>query len=221
MRTLSDVIRSGKARYWGFSEWTAEQIEAALAIVREEGLEKPVSSQPQYSLLWRRIEDNGVLKTSEENGISQIVWSPLAQGVLTGKYQPGQPPPEGTRAASEAMGSFIAGFFRDDVLEAVQRLKPIAEQAGLSLAQLALAWILRQPNVASAIIGATRPEQVAENAAAAAVDLDDDVLQDDRRGPRGRRPAGCGGRLSEVSPAPGPARAPPRCPRATARPCGA
>jgi aryl-alcohol dehydrogenase-like predicted oxidoreductase len=103
------------------------------------------------------------------------VWSPLAQGVLTGKYQPGQPPPEGTRAASEAMGSFIAGFFRDDVLEAVQRLQPIAEQAGLSLAQLALAWILRQRNVASAIIGATRPEQVAENAAAA-VDLDDGLL---------------------------------------------
>ena len=176
VRTLSDVIRSGKARYWGFSEWTAEQIEAALTIVRDEGLEKPVSSQPQYSLLWRRIEDNGVLKTSEANGISQIVWSPLAQGVLTGKYQPGQPPPEGTRAASEAMGSFIAGFFRDDVLEAVQRLRPIAEDAGLSLAQLALAWILRQPNVASAIIGATRPEQVTENAAAAAADLGDDVL---------------------------------------------
>jgi aryl-alcohol dehydrogenase-like predicted oxidoreductase len=176
VRVLSDVIRAGKARYWGFSEWTAEQIDAALAIVREHGLEKPVSSQPQYSLLWRRIEDNGVLRVCEENGISQIVWSPLAQGVLTGKYQPGEPPPEGTRAASEEMGGFISGFFRDDVLEAVQRLKPIAEQAGLSLAQLALAWILRQPNVASAIIGATRPEQVTENADASGVELDD-VLQ--------------------------------------------
>jgi aryl-alcohol dehydrogenase-like predicted oxidoreductase len=177
VRALSEVIRAGKARYWGVSEWTAEQIEAAVTIAREQGLEKPVSSQPQYSLLWRRIEDNGVLRTCEQNGISQIVWSPLAQGVLTGKYQPGEPPPEGTRAASEEMGGFISGFFRDDVLEAVQRLKPIAEQAGLSLAQLALAWILRQPNVASAIIGATRPEQVSENAAASGIDLGDDVLQ--------------------------------------------
>jgi aryl-alcohol dehydrogenase-like predicted oxidoreductase len=177
VRALSEVVRAGKARYWGFSEWTAEQIDAALALARDEGLEKPVSSQPQYSLLWRRIEDNGVLRISEDNGISQIVWSPLAQGVLTGKYRPGEPPPEGTRAASEEMGGFISGFFRDDVLDAVQRLGPIAEQAGLSLAQLALAWILREPGVASAIIGATRPEQVAENAAAAGVELGDDVLR--------------------------------------------
>ena len=176
VRALSEVIRAGKARYWGFSEWTAEQIDAALAIAREEGLETPVSSQPQYSLLWRRIEDNGVLRISTENGISQIVWSPLAQGVLTGKYQPGQPPPEGTRAASDEMGGFMAEFFRDDVLEAVQRLAPVAEQAGLSLATLSLAWILRQPGVASAIIGATRPEQVHENARAADVELSDDVL---------------------------------------------
>ncbi|MEO8690881.1 MAG: aldo/keto reductase family protein [Solirubrobacteraceae bacterium] len=176
VQALSDVVRTGKARYWGFSEWTAEQIEAAVAIARDQGLEKPVSSQPQYSLLWRRIEDNGVLRASEANGISQIVWSPLAQGVLTGKYQPGEPPPAGTRAASEEMGGFISGFFRDDVLEAVQRLAPIAEQAGLSLAQLALAWILRRSNVASAIIGATRPEQVVENAATAAIDLGDDTL---------------------------------------------
>ncbi len=177
VRALSDAIRAGKARYWGFSEWSAEQVEAAVTIAREQGLEKPVSSQPQYSMLWRRIEDNGVLRVSEENAISQIVWSPLAQGVLTGKYRPGQPPPEGTRAASEEMGGFISGFFRDDVLEALQRLKPIAEQAGLSPAQLALAWILRQPNVASAIIGATRPEQVSENATAAEVELGDDTLQ--------------------------------------------
>jgi aryl-alcohol dehydrogenase-like predicted oxidoreductase len=177
VQALSEVVRAGKARYWGVSEWTAEQIEAAVTLAKERGLEKPVSSQPQYSMLWRRIEANGVLRTSQEHGISQIVWSPLAQGVLTGKYRPGEPPPEGTRAASEEMGGFISGFFRDEVLEAVQRLAPIAEQAGLSLAQLALAWILRRPNVASAIIGATKPEQVVENAAAAAVDLDDDLLQ--------------------------------------------
>ncbi len=176
VRALTEVIRAGKARYWGVSEWTAEQIDAAVAIAREQGLEKPVSSQPQYSLLWRRIESNGVLKVSAEHGISQIVWSPLAQGVLTGKYQPGEEPPEGTRAASEAMGGFISGFFRDGVLEAVQRLKPIADDLGVSPAQLALAWILRQGNVASAIIGATRPEQVVENAGAATVELGDDVL---------------------------------------------
>ena len=178
VRTLNDVIRSGKARYWGFSEWTAEQIEAALTIARERGTgEAGLQPAPVLAAVAAHRGQRRAA-TSEENGIGQIVWSPLAQGVLTGKYQPGQPPPEGTRAASEAMGSFIAGFFRDDVLEAVQRLKPIAEQAGLSLAQLALAWILRQPNVASAIIGATRPEQVDENAAAAAVDLDDDVLRE-------------------------------------------
>jgi aryl-alcohol dehydrogenase-like predicted oxidoreductase len=178
VRALTEVIRAGKARYWGFSEWTAEQIDAALAIVEAEGLEKPVSSQPQYSLLWRRIEDNGVLRLSEQHGISQIVYSPLAQGVLTGKYQPGEPPPEGTRAASEEMGGFISGFFRDDVLEAVQRLQPIAEQAGLSLAHLALAWILRRPNVASAIIGASRPEQVLENAKASGIELDDEIVSE-------------------------------------------
>jgi aryl-alcohol dehydrogenase-like predicted oxidoreductase/predicted GIY-YIG superfamily endonuclease len=177
VRALSDAIRAGKARYWGFSEWTAEQIDAALRIARDEGLEKPVSSQPQYSPLWRRIEDNGVLRVSEANGISQVVWSPLAQGVLTGKYRPGEPPPEGTRAASEEMGGFISGFFRDDVLEAVQRLKPVAEQAGMTLAQLSLAWILRRPDVASAIIGASRPEQVHENAAAADLELSDDVVR--------------------------------------------
>jgi aryl-alcohol dehydrogenase-like predicted oxidoreductase len=176
VQALSEVVRAGKARYWGVSEWTAEQIEAAVTLAKERGLEKPVSSQPQYSMLWRRIEANGVLRTSQDNGISQIVWSPLAQGVLTGKYRPGEPPPEGTRAASEEMGGFISGFFRDEVLEAVQRLAPIAEQAGLSLAQLALAWILRQPNVASAIIGASRPEQVQENVAAAGVELSDDTL---------------------------------------------
>jgi aryl-alcohol dehydrogenase-like predicted oxidoreductase len=173
MQALTEVVRAGKARYLGVSGWPAEQIDAALAIP---GAEKFASSQPQYSLLWPRIEDNGVLQICARNGISQIVWSPLAQGVLTGKYEPGQPPPEGTRAASEEMGGFIAGFFRDDVLEAVQRLKPIAEDAGLTMSQLALAWILRQDNVASAIIGASRPEQVHENAAASGVELSGDTL---------------------------------------------
>jgi aryl-alcohol dehydrogenase-like predicted oxidoreductase len=174
---LSEAIRAGKARFWGFSEWTAEQIDAAVALADEHGWEKPVSSQPQHSLLWRSIERNGVLDVCRQHGISQVVWSPLAQGVLTGKYRPGEDPPEGTRAASEEMGGFIAGFFRDDVLEAVQRLRPIADEAGLTMAQLALAWVLREPNVASAIIGATRPEQVHENAAASGVELPDDVLQ--------------------------------------------
>jgi aryl-alcohol dehydrogenase-like predicted oxidoreductase len=174
---LSEAIRAGKARFWGFSEWTAEQIDAAVALADEHGWEKPVSSQPQYSLLWRSIERNGVLDVCRQHGISQVVWSPLAQGVLSGKYRPGEDPPEGTRAASEEMGGFIAGFFRDDVLEAVQRLQPIADEAGLTMAQLALAWVLREPNVASAIIGATRPEQVHENAAASGVELPDDVLQ--------------------------------------------
>jgi aryl-alcohol dehydrogenase-like predicted oxidoreductase len=176
VRALSEVIDQGKARYWGFSEWTAEQIDDALAIAGENGWHKPVSSQPQYSLLWRRIERNGVMAVSEQNGISQIVWSPLAQGVLTGKYEPGQPPPPGTRAASEEMGGFISDFFRDDVLEAVQRLRPIADEAGLTMPQLALAWILRQENVASAIIGATRAEQVHQNAAASGIELTDDTL---------------------------------------------
>jgi aryl-alcohol dehydrogenase-like predicted oxidoreductase len=174
---LSEAIRAGKARFWGFSEWTAEQIDAAVALADEHGWEKPVSSQPQYSLLWRSIERNGVLDVCRQHGISQVVWSPLAQGVLSGKYRPGEDPPEGTRAASEEMGGFIAGFFRDDVLEAVQRLRPIADEAGLTMAQLALAWVLREQNVASAIVGASRPEQVEENAAASGIELDDRTLR--------------------------------------------
>jgi aryl-alcohol dehydrogenase-like predicted oxidoreductase len=177
VEALTEAVRSGKARCWGFSEWTAEQIDAALALARERGLEKPVSSQPQYSLLWRRIERNGVLELCRGSGISQVVWSPLAQGVLSGKYAPGEPPPEGTRAASEEMGGFISSFFRDDVLEAVRRLRPIAEDAGLTPSQLALAWVLREENVASAIIGASRPEQVRENAAAAGAELSADTLE--------------------------------------------
>src|SRR5215203_749238 len=173
MDALTEMCEAGKVREIGFSEWTVEQIRASLDVAGTRGW---ASSQPQYNMIWRAPEAE-LIPFCEEHGISQIVWSPLAQGVLTGKYQPGQPPTEGTRAASEEMGGFISGFFREDALEAVQRLRPIAEQAGVSPAQLALAWILRQANVASAIIGATRPEQVAENAAASAVDLGDDVLR--------------------------------------------
>jgi len=173
MEALTEVVRSGKARYLGFSEWTAPQIEAALAIP---GVEKFVSSQPQYSLLYR-VPEAEVIPLSARSGISQIVWSPLAQGVLTGKYKPGEPPPADSRAASEQMGSFIGRWTRDDVLEAVERLRPVADAAGLTLPQLALAWILREPNVASAIVGATKPEQVEANASASGIMLSDGTLR--------------------------------------------
>ncbi len=172
MEALTEVVRQGKARYLGFSEWTAEQIRGALDLP---GLEKFVSSQPQYSLLCR-VPEAEVIPVCTANGISQIVWSPLAQGVLTGKYRPGEAPPEGTRATSETMGGFIGGFLRDAVLEAVQRLRPIAEGLGITLSQLALAWVLREPNVASAIVGASRPEQVDENASASGIELDESTL---------------------------------------------
>ena len=168
MAALTDAVRSGKARYLGFSEWPADKIRAALAMA---GVEKFVSSQPQYSLLWRQPEQE-VIPLCAANGISQIVWSPLAQGVLTGKYAPGRPPPAGSRATSDAMGGFIAWLLRDETLAAVQRLQPVAAEAGLSLAQFALAWVLREPNVASAIVGASRPEQLAENAAASGAEVD-------------------------------------------------
>jgi len=172
MEALSEVVRQGKARYLGFSEWTAPQIQASLDLP---GVEKFVSSQPQYSLLYR-VPEREVIPVSAANGISQIVWSPLAQGVLTGKYRPGEPPPEGSRATSDEMGGFMGRFLRDDVLEAVQRLRPVADGLGIMLAQLALAWVLREPNVASAIVGASRPEQVDANAAASGVELDEATL---------------------------------------------
>jgi aryl-alcohol dehydrogenase-like predicted oxidoreductase len=172
MDALSEVVRAGKARYLGFSEWTPEQIEAGLSVA---GAERFVSSQPQYSMLWRAPEAE-VIALCEREGISQIVWSPLAEGVLTGKYRPGEAPPADSRAASESMNTFIRQRLTDDTLQRVQRLRPIAEQAGLSMSQFALAWVLRQENVASAIIGASRPEQLHENAAAAGVTLGADVL---------------------------------------------
>ena len=168
MAALTAAVDSGKVRYLGFSEWPAERIQAALDL---SGVAKFVSSQPQYSLLWRDPEDE-VIPLCAANGISQIVWSPLGQGVLSGKYDPNRPPPSDSRAASREMSGFMDRLLHPDVLHAVQRLKPIAEEAGLTLPQFALAWVLREPNVASAIIGASRPEQVRENAAASGVIVD-------------------------------------------------
>ena len=168
MEALTRAVESGKTRYIGFSEWPADRIQAALDL---SGVAKFVSSQPQYSLLWREPEDE-VIPLCAANGISQIVWSPLAQGVLSGKYRPGAPPPLGTRATSEEMGGFMDRLMQPKVLEAVEQLKPLAEEAGLSLAQFALAWVLREPNVASAIVGASRPEQVRDNAAASGAKVD-------------------------------------------------
>ena len=168
MDALTRAVESGKARAIGFSEWPAERIRAALELT---GVTRFVSSQPQYSLLWRAPEAE-VIPLCAANGISQIVWSPLGQGVLSGKYDPDQPPPRDSRAASDEMGGFMDRLMQPAVLRAVQRLKPIAEEAGLTLPQFALAWVLREPNVASAIIGASRPEQVRENAAASGVVVD-------------------------------------------------
>jgi aryl-alcohol dehydrogenase-like predicted oxidoreductase len=172
MEALSELVRSGKARYIGFSEWTAEQIAAALAIP---GVERFVSSQPEYSMLWRKPEAE-VIPLCAREGISQVVWSPLAQGALTGKYKPGSPPPADSRAASKSMGSMMGRFREDNVLQAVQRLRPIADDLGLTMAQLALAWVLQEENVASAITGASRPDQIDDNVAASGVALDDGVL---------------------------------------------
>ena len=168
MQALSEIVRQGKARYIGFSEWSPEQIAAAFALP---GVERFVSSQPQYSLLWRRPEEK-VIPLCREKHVSQIVWSPLAQGVLTGKYLPGSTPPADSRAGSDTMGGFIKRWTEVDILEAVQKLKPLAREAGCTLSQFALAWVLREPNVASAIVGASRPEQLDENAAASDLQVD-------------------------------------------------
>jgi aryl-alcohol dehydrogenase-like predicted oxidoreductase len=176
MSAFADVVHAGKAHYIGVSEWTADQIRAAHALARE--LRIPlVSNQPQYSMLWRVIEAE-VVPTSAELGLGQIVWSPIAQGVLTGKYLPGQPPPAGSRATDDKSGAgFISRLMADEVLSTVQKLRPLAEQAGLTMAQLAVAWVLQNPNVSSAIVGATRPEQLEDNVKAAGVKLDADLMK--------------------------------------------
>jgi aryl-alcohol dehydrogenase-like predicted oxidoreductase len=173
MQALTEVVEAGKARWIGFSEWLPERIQEALDLP---GVAKFVSSQPQYSAIWRQPEAE-VVPLCKRNGISQIVWSPLAQGVLTGKYRPGEAPPPDSRAASRAMNRFIGGHLDDAKLEAVQRLRPVADEAGVTMAQLALAWVLGRDNVTAAIVGASRPEQVHENVRAAEVRLTEDTLR--------------------------------------------
>ncbi|XAS67255.1 aldo/keto reductase family protein [Micrococcaceae bacterium Sec5.7] len=175
MQAFADVVRQGKALYIGVSEWTAEQLRNGHALANELGFQL-ISNQPQYSMLWRVI-DAEVVPASEELGVSQIVWSPMAQGVLSGKYLPGRPAPEGSRATDEKGGAnTIKRWLAEDVLTGVQQLKPIAGEAGLTMPQLAIAWVLQNKNVASAIMGASRPEQVAGNAAAAGVKLDAGIM---------------------------------------------
>jgi aryl-alcohol dehydrogenase-like predicted oxidoreductase len=173
MEALTEVVRQGKVRYIGFSEWPVEKISEALELA---GVEKFVSSQPQYSMIWRGPERD-IIPFCAEHGISQIVWSPLAQGVLTGKYKPGQPPPAGSRATSKEMNYFFDDrLLSEQLLAQVQEVAGIAKELGISMAQLALAWVLREPNVASAIVGASRPQQVEDNAAASGIDLDGATL---------------------------------------------
>ena len=176
MSAFADVVHAGKAHYIGVSEWTADELRRGHALARE--LHIPlVSNQPQYNMIWRVIEEE-VVPASRELGIGQIVWSPIAQGVLTGKYLPGAPPPAGSRATDEKGGAtFVRRYLDEDVLERVQRLKPLAEEAGLTLAQLAVAWVLQNDNVAAAIIGASRPEQVSDNVRAAGLRLDDGLMR--------------------------------------------
>ncbi len=175
MLAFADIVRQGKVLYIGVSEWTADEISRGAALARE--LHVPfISNQPQYSMLWRVIEDK-VVPTCQQVGVGQIVWSPLAQGVLTGKYLPGQPPPDGSRATDELSGkNFIARWLNDATLTKVQELKPIAEQAGLTMAQLGVAWVLQNTNVASAIVGATRPEQLDDNVKASGIVLEPAIM---------------------------------------------
>jgi aryl-alcohol dehydrogenase-like predicted oxidoreductase len=175
MQAFADIVRQGKALYIGVSEWTANQIREGHALAKELGFQL-ISNQPQYSMLWRVIEAE-VIPTSEELGLSQIVWSPMAQGVLSGKYHPGKPAPEGSRATDTKGGSrMIERWMSDEVLTGVQQLKPIAAEAGLTMAQLSIAWVLQNENVASAIMGASRPEQIEKNVAAAGVKLDPVIM---------------------------------------------
>jgi voltage-dependent potassium channel beta subunit len=176
LRAFDDLVRQGKVLYIGVSEWRAEEISAALRIAAELGLDRIVSNQPQYNMIWRVIESE-IVPLCEKEGIGQIVWSPIAQGALTGKYLPGAAPPAGSRATDESGSRFISSLLTDDILSRVQQLKPVAEQAGLTMAQLAVAWTLQNPNVSAAIVGATRPEQVRENVKASGVRLDQSVLR--------------------------------------------
>ena len=177
LQAFEDLVRQGKVNYIGFSEWDSNQINQALSIQKERGWTRFVSSQPQYSMLWRVI-DREIVPLSEREGIGQIVWSPIAQGVLTGKYLPGKKPPTGSRATDEKSGAgMISRWMRDDVLTAVQDLKPIANSVGLSMSQLALAWALQNSNVSSVIMGATKPTQVKENVKAAGVKMEPEVMQ--------------------------------------------
>ncbi|MFF3664613.1 aldo/keto reductase family protein [Microtetraspora malaysiensis] len=176
LRAFDDLVRQGKVLYVGVSEWSADQISQALKIAESMGFDRLVSNQPQYSMLWRVIEAE-VVPLSEREGLGQIVWSPIAQGVLTGKYLPGQPPPAGSRATDTTGSRFMDSLMSDEVLRRVQELKPVAADHGLTMAQLAVAWVLQNPNVSSAIVGATRPEQVRDNVKAAGVKLDADTMR--------------------------------------------
>lgn len=176
LRAFDDLVRQGKVLYVGVSEWTAAQIRDAVRIANDMGFDRIVSNQPQYNMLWRVIEAE-VVPTSQELGIGQIVWSPIAQGVLTGKYRKGTAVPEGSRATDKSGGAdFVSGWLREDVLEAVEKLQPIAQDMNLTMSQLAIAWVLSNPNVSAAIVGASRPEQITENAKAAGLTLPEDVL---------------------------------------------
>lgn len=174
MQAFADIVRQGKALYIGVSEWNAEQIRAGVALAKQMGFQL-ISSQPQYSMLWRVIEAE-VIPACEELGVSQIVWSPMAQGVLTGKYLPGQPVPAGSRAADERVNSFIQKWLSEDVLTRVQQLKPLADELGITMAQFALAWVLQNKNVSSAIVGATSPEQITSNIAAVGVEIPQEIM---------------------------------------------
>jgi len=184
LRAFDDLVRQGKVLYVGVSEWRADEIAAAVRIAGQMGFDKIVSNQPQYSMIWRVIEAE-VIPLCEKEGIGQIVFSPIAQGVLTGKYLPGAAAPVGSRATDASGSAFIKGYLTDDILARVQQLRPLAEQAGLTLAQMAVAWTLQNPNVSAAIVGATRPEQVRENVRASGVRLDHEVMRriDDILGP--------------------------------------
>ena len=184
LRAFEDLVRQGKVLYIGVSEWRAEEISAALTIADKMGFDRIVSNQPQYNMLWRVIE-GAVIPLCASAGIGQVVWSPIAQGALTGKYLPGQSAPAGSRATDASGSGFIQDYLNDNILTPVQELLPVAKEAGLTMAQLAVAWVLQNPNVSAAIVGATRPEQVRENVAASGVRLDEEIMRriDDALGP--------------------------------------